>query len=280
MYVVEPNLAPDISCLPYNPCALYSLRLLCPSHSPVAAVTRHHRHHPRLQERCRQFGVIRTIIDPQTVGVGGGILTYKRLSDPLSSFELFIPASAYSTVVTWTIRADSSVWVPLPADFSLAGPVLVVSNGRGYADSLITVTAPVNVGPDDAVSPFYFDQAAGTFEGIPVMARTDSTITFATRHFSGDLLAIPGTAPGSSDVRGAIVPYMRLTLALEELSTNLVVLSFRGCMSSATDFQRSSGQVHKPVAGVMISLCDLQCVAVCLPDAAGDFSPWLPGVKE
>ena len=150
-----------------------------------------------------RFGLTRTLINGQVVGAGGGTLRYSQTGDALNGLEIKVPANAYSRSTTWTVSADSTVPVPLPADFSQVGPVLVIRNDQGYADSLIALTVPMRVSADDAVAPFFFDAASGTLEGVPLLARSDSSITFASRHFSGSLMAIPGSAPGPSGLRSA-----------------------------------------------------------------------------
>jgi PKD repeat protein len=141
-----------------------------------------------------KFGLTRTLIAPRTVDAAGATLGYARPGDPLSGLELVIPKGSYKTASTWSIVADSSITVPLPAEFSQVGPVLTISNGQGYSDSLMALTIPLRVGPEFAVAPFFFDPATGTLEGIPLLARSDSSITLASRHFSGDQLAIPQAA--------------------------------------------------------------------------------------
>lgn len=150
-----------------------------------------------------RFGLTRTLINGQVVAAGGGTLRYTQPGDPLSGLEIKVPAGAYPGSTTWTVSADSTVPVPLPADFSQVGPVLVIGNERGYADNLIALTVPMRISADDAVAPFFFDAASGTLEGVPLLARSDSNITFASRHFSGSLMAIPGSAPGPAGLRSA-----------------------------------------------------------------------------
>ena len=147
-----------------------------------------------------RFGPTRTIINGQAVGASGGTLRYSQPGDALNGLEIRVPSGAYPGTTAWTVTADSTVQVPLPADFSQVGPVLVIGNGQGYAASLIALTVPIRVGTTDAVAPFFFDPTSGTLEGVPLLARTDSSITFASRHFSGSLMAIPGSAPGPSGV--------------------------------------------------------------------------------
>lgn len=145
----------------------------------------------------------RPIITGSTLTASGGTLQYQKAGDPLNGLAITVPAAAYTTPTQWTVTADSSVPVPLPQDVSQLGPTLIISNGEGYADSVMTLTMPLHADPSMVVAPFYFDPGTGTLEGIPVVAQTDSSITLAARHFTGDLMAIPGRAAGGS-VRAAL----------------------------------------------------------------------------
>lgn len=147
--------------------------------------------------RFRALAVLaakRTLIDTQTVAASGGVLRYTKTGDPLDGLTVTIRTRSFANATRWTIRADSSIVVPLPADFVQVGPVLVITNGEGYADSTMTLTTPMRIAASDAVAPFYFDSATRSLEAISLVERTDSSATLATRHFSGDMLALPRNA--------------------------------------------------------------------------------------
>ena len=152
-----------------------------------------------LKFHAQAFGVTaRTVFNAAPVSSGGGTLTYSKPGDPLNGLTVTVPAGSYPTATQWTITADSTVTAKLPTGFSQVGPTLVISNAQGYADSLLTLTVPMPLAANIAVAPFYFDPATGTLEGIPLVARTATSATLAARHFSGDLMAIPGSGVRSS----------------------------------------------------------------------------------
>ena len=145
--------------------------------------------------------VTRTLVDTQTIARSGGVIRYAKTGDPLSGLTITVPAQSFANATQWTVRADSSIAVTLPPDFVQVGPVLVISNGQNYADSVMTLTTPMRIAASVAVAPFYFDPQTGTLEAIPLVARTDSSATFATRHFSNDMLALPRNAPANGALR-------------------------------------------------------------------------------
>ena len=160
---------------------------------------------PTIRFHAHAFGVAaRPIFTNLTVGTGGGTFRYTKAGDALDGLTLTVPAAAYHAAVQWTITADSSITVPLPAGFSQAGPVLVITNGQGYADSTMTLTVPLHLAAGMVAAPFYFDPVSGTLEGIPLVASTSTAATLATLHFSGDLMAIPGSGAKLSMLRSSI----------------------------------------------------------------------------
>ena len=151
------------------------------------------------------FGIVaRTLFSSASVSAGGTTLTYAKSGDPLNGLTLTVPAAAYTTTTQWTIVADSSVVVPLPAGFSQVGPVLVITNGQNYADSIMTLTMPMHLAAGMTVAPFYYDPVSGTLEGVPMVAQTATSATLATQHFSGDLMAIPGSGATAGSLRQSL----------------------------------------------------------------------------
>src|ERR1019366_10323878 len=140
----------------------------------------------------------RTLFDNMPISQGGGTLTYTKAGDPLNGLTITVPAAAYPTATTWTVTTDSSGLPTLPSGFSQVGPTLVIGNGQDVADSVMTLTMPMRLAPNETVAPFYFDPVSKTLEGIPLVAGTDSPVTLATKHFTADEMVIPGTGAALS----------------------------------------------------------------------------------
>jgi hypothetical protein len=151
-----------------------------------------------------------TVFSGAMTGPGGGTLTYQKPGDPLNGLSLPVMPGSYAGPVAWTVVADPTVQVPLPAGFSQVGPSLVITNQQGYADSLMTLTVPMHVPDSMALAPFYYDITSGALEPIPIVNRADSSATLVTRHFNGGLMAVPsnnaaglrtGASPGFGTFR-------------------------------------------------------------------------------
>ena len=182
-----------------------------------------------------RFGLTRTLINGQVVATGGGTLRYTLPGDALSGLEVRVQAGAYSGSTTWTVTADSTGSLSLPADFSQVGPALVIGNGQGYAGSLIALTVPMRVSATDAVAPFFFDPTSGILEGVPLLARTDSNITFASRHFSASLMAIPGSAPGPSGLRSALRTFGTIKMVFIRIPLSKLIGTFTSTFRPGQD---------------------------------------------
>ncbi|MEP6833422.1 MAG: PKD domain-containing protein [Gemmatimonas sp.] len=135
-----------------------------------------------------------TLVDALTVPASGGTVTYAKPGDQYSGVRLSVPSGGYSTSTTFTVQVDRTVQPVLPADVKQIGSAFVIQNGKGFAELPMSLQLPVRVGADSVVGAFFFDPATGTLESAPTVARDDSSITIATRHFSADQLLSNGSA--------------------------------------------------------------------------------------
>ena len=142
-----------------------------------------------------------TLFDKAPVATSGGTLRYTKAGDALDGVTITVPADAFATSTEWTVIADSTAKVTLPADFTQVGPMLVVTNAQGYARVNITLRMPMQIAANVAVAPFYYDASSGALEPIPLVDRTATSATLGTRHFSADLLALPRNATAASALR-------------------------------------------------------------------------------
>ena len=144
----------------------------------------------------------RTLFSAVSIGAAGGTLRYSKSGDALDGLTLVVPSTAYTTPSQWTIVADSTVVVPLPATFSQVGPALVITNTLGYAASPIALTTPMAVPTGYSVAPFYFDVISKKLEPIPLVDFTSTSATLAALHFSNDFTATRG--PTHAAVRATL----------------------------------------------------------------------------
>ena len=148
---------------------------------------------------------LRALFNATSVGAGGGVLRYNSAGDPLDGLTVTVPAGAYTTASQWTIVADSTAVIPLPAGFAQVGPALAISNDHpGYAVGPITIRVPMVKGADYGVAPFYYNPGTGKFEGIPMVDVTATYATLAMENFSTSLTTTGGKT--QTALRGAAPP--------------------------------------------------------------------------
>lgn len=144
---------------------------------------------------------VRVVLNDLPVAPGGGVLTVTDPESPLLGLSIAVPSGAYPTATRWTVAAVTNVTPTLPTGAEQVGPTIRFTNGQAeYAELPFTITLPARVAADRAVGAFYYDAATDTWDPLPLLGRTDSTITVMTRHVSSDQL-IPD-APAASLRRG------------------------------------------------------------------------------
>ncbi len=136
---------------------------------------------------------IDVVLDDVVLGAGGGTLTVVKDGSPLNGLTISLPPGAYPTATRWTISELREVRPALPAGAEQVGPTIQFENGNAaYADLPFTITLPARAAADRVVGAFYYDAATGTFDPLPLLGRTDSTLVVLTRHVSRTQLVPQG----------------------------------------------------------------------------------------
>jgi len=144
------------------------------------------------------------VLDAVQVGPGGGTLRVTKAESPLRGLTITVPAGALAGGSQWTVTELKEVRPALPPKTRQVGPAIRIRNGQGVAARPFALTLPVRLGPDSAVAAFLRDPDSGTFELLPVAARTDTSLVVLTRHFSASRMALPaGTASLRAEASGA-----------------------------------------------------------------------------
>ena len=119
----------------------------------------------------------------------GGTVIAQDPASPLNGLELSVPAGAYPSTLQVNISYAPVVEHTFGEHFQPVTPLIIVENGGQYSEELMTVRIPVDIPADYFAMAFYYDDEAGTLEGIPSSVEGDS-ITIVTRHFSCFLVSI------------------------------------------------------------------------------------------
>lgn len=166
--------------------------------------------------RIRATATIPTIplVTDASVPRSGGVVTVAVPGNPFNGLTLTVPDTAFATPAVISIATKNMRVLTLPAGYAQVGPALVITNSQGTATRPMVMTIPITVqSPDTALATFFVDPATGTMELLPITARTTTTLTVFSRHFSSDKMLklasarivprVPGGPSGTPAARAA-----------------------------------------------------------------------------
>lgn len=150
----------------------------------------------------------------QSVGSGGGTVRVISADPYVNGMEIQVPANSYPDARIFTVSFATIKSHEFGEFFRPITPLITISNGGGYADSMLTLKIPVAIA--DSVYPlaFFYDDENEILEGLPVIAYDKQSVTIGTHHFD-----VSGIASGSRNYSkrqpsGTISYYSRLVLTM------------------------------------------------------------------
>ncbi len=164
---------------------------------------------------------VRVVLDDVAIAPGGGVLAVEDPASAAYGLRIAVPSGAFATATRWTVATVANLTPTLPAGAEQVGSALRFSNGQtGYAALPFTITLPARVAADRAVGAFYYDAATETWDPLPLLGRTDSTIVVMTRHTARAQLVPAGAAAlraGSSNEAPESADVVMVSVPLETL---------------------------------------------------------------
>jgi hypothetical protein len=119
----------------------------------------------------------------QSISPSGGEVTISRPGDALDGLTIDIPKGAYSSARSFHISYAPITSHNFGSDFNLLTPLITISNGGGYADSLMTIKIPVSVPSGHFAMAFLYDRENDRLEGIPLLEAGSDHVTILTANF-------------------------------------------------------------------------------------------------
>ena len=121
----------------------------------------------------------------QTIGLDGraASATVSAAGQPWDGLEIDVPAGAWSDS-TLAISARPITGSTFGALVTPISPLYTVSGAEGMASDPVTLTIPATIPADSFAMGFFYDDATGSLEGMPLLAETATSVTVATEHFS------------------------------------------------------------------------------------------------
>ena len=156
-----------------------------------------------------------------TQTTSGGTITYTKAGDTLSGLSIVVPNGGYSDPRTFTVSYKTVTKASLHEGTHLLSPLITVSNGGGYSDSIMTMTIPVKVPDGDFAMAFAYNDD-GKLEALPLVSFDNTSVTFWTKHFEHSKVGSEqgSIAQGKNVINAGTAGESRIVV----LSTNMAAL--------------------------------------------------------
>ncbi len=125
-----------------------------------------------------------TVLASTVIDASGGRVLVQKPGDPLDGLEIQVPSGSYADSRQFNVSSALISDHTFGEYFDPLTPLIMVENGGDYSEELMTVKIPCQVPPDHFAMAFFYDDATGTLEGLPLAGVDDQSITVVTRHFS------------------------------------------------------------------------------------------------
>ena len=118
-----------------------------------------------------------------SVASSGGTVTVSSGADTLRGTTIDVASGTYSSSRTFSLSYAPVQTFKADDDYHPIAPGLIIDNGGGYGEQAMIVTVPVNVPPGEFAMAFAYNDADGSFEGLPILNQTSTSVTFWSLHF-------------------------------------------------------------------------------------------------
>jgi hypothetical protein len=169
---------------------LSTLSLACTTDNPVD---------PGSTATKLTLGAERTL-GSQSIGTGGGILTIPATADTLGGLEVELHSGGYPE--SRTVSVSFAPIIGGADGIEVLSPAIIIENGGGYAEELMTVKVPVRLPDDMFAMAFAYDETNGGFEAVPLLDYDATSVTLWSMHFEHSAIHDPALGKG---VRGGAV---------------------------------------------------------------------------
>ncbi len=123
-----------------------------------------------------------------TVTSQGGTIKVVSAGTPLTGLEIVVPKQAFTDARSFTVSYSPILNHGFDGKVKVLSPLITISNGGGYADSVMLIKIPIQLPPRHFAMAFFIDRDTRTLEGIPIVALTNDAVYIASSHFSTEHL--------------------------------------------------------------------------------------------
>ncbi len=131
------------------------------------------------------------ILTHQIISTAGGEVRVLD-SSSINGLTITIPANSYNEERMVSVSTFDILSHQLGADIHPISPIIRVSNGGKYSDSLMILRIPTKVPAGHFAMAFSVNTKTGSLEGLPILESESDHITIGTRHFDFNTTAVSG----------------------------------------------------------------------------------------
>lgn len=124
-----------------------------------------------------------------TIPSSGGTIRADGSDDSLDGLELTLPPRSYRDEREFTVSYRPVSGHSYDDRINPISPLITVENGGDYADQVMALKVPVEVPEGHFAMGFFYDEATGELEGMPLLAVEEGSVTVGTRHFSDVIIS-------------------------------------------------------------------------------------------
>ncbi|MBS1538410.1 MAG: hypothetical protein JST20_11760 [Bacteroidetes bacterium] len=128
----------------------------------------------------------------QNIATSGGTIVVNRPGDSINGLTINIPPNSYGETKKFKVSFAPITNHNFGPLFHPITPVIKISNGGGYSDSIMSLKIPIQVPKNQFAMAFMYDATTGELEGLPISELESDYITVATRHFTHTSLSSLG----------------------------------------------------------------------------------------
>lgn len=125
-----------------------------------------------------------TALANKTVTTAGGSVVVQKAGDPLNGFQLDVPAKAFDGSRTFAVSYRPITGQTFGTGVNPISPLIKVDYGEGFTNQSMTVRVPVSLAAGRFAMPFYYNEATGKIEAIPMAEIAADHVTLIANHFS------------------------------------------------------------------------------------------------
>ena len=113
-----------------------------------------------------------------------GILHVDKPNDSLSGLMMYMPDAAFGGSRRFSISYQPILSHDLGPDFDPISPLITISCGGGFSDSIVTIEIPIHLSEGKFAMGFLYDERTGKLEGMPLLKLEKDRVVVALRNFS------------------------------------------------------------------------------------------------